>query len=159
MPRGQAKYTEAQRAETLAYYEACGSQRKTALECGVPISTVRAWANGVKMNDDVRMNITAKKIDLADRIETLAHLLIDSAPGKIGDANLLQTMTSLGIAIDKLRLLRDKPTQIIDDVSLTDEARNSRVAQLLDLGRARGTGPSSAGDGATGSGAPAKQLH
>ena len=157
MPRGQAKYTEAQRAETLAYYEACGSQRKTALECGVPISTVRAWANGVKMNDDVRMNITAKKIDLADRIETLAHLLIDSAPGKIGDANLLQTMTSLGIAIDKLRLLRDKPTQIIDDVSsLTDEARNSRVAQLLDLGRARGTGPTPAGDEPTGTGPSAE---
>lgn len=157
MPRPQERYTEAKRAETLAYYELCGcNQRKTARDCNIPVSTVRSWVNGASMNDAVREKTLVKKQELSDRIEELAHLLIDAAPGKIGDANLLQTMTSLGISIDKLRLLRDKPTQIIDDVSLTDEARNSRVAQLLDLGRTRGVGPSSAGDGPAGAGPPAK---
>lgn len=146
--RLQAKYTEAQRAEALAYFEACGSQRQTARECGIPTATVRTWINGVKMNDDVREKVVAKKIDLADSIEALAHKLVALAPDKFETATLQQVAVALGIAVEKCLLLRNKPTAITHDVSLTDEQRNQRVAELLDAARARGIGPASPGTGA-----------
>ncbi|MGI4791491.1 MAG: hypothetical protein ACRYFS_21905 [Janthinobacterium lividum] len=140
----QAKYSEAQRAEILAFFEACGrNQSKTSRDCGVPRKTLQDWLSGVAMNEDIAAKTAAKKVDLADRIETLAHLLVDAAPGKIVDANLSTTMISLGIAVDKLRLLRDKPTVITNDVSLSDADRSARITQILDAARARGVRPPS----------------
>jgi hypothetical protein len=48
-------------------------------------------------------------------LEELAQLLVAHAkrPEVIGAATLQQTMTSLGITIEKLRLLRGLPTEIV----------------------------------------------
>ena len=145
MPRGK-RYSEADRAAALAYYEACGSQRRTALNCGIPETTIRDWVKGTAMNEDTHELARVKKQELSERIEHLAHLLIDQAPGKISDATLQQTITSLGIAIDKLQLLRNKPTVITDDASLTDHDRAQRIAALLDQAGERRDRPSVVGD-------------
>lgn len=55
----------------------------------------------------------SQKLDVA--LEELAQKLISHAsrPEVIGKANVQQAMTSLGIAVDKMRLLRGLPTEIV----------------------------------------------
>lgn len=81
---------------------------------------------------------SGKREDLADRLEDLAHKLLDKAEGKIGDANLSNVTVALGISIDKMRLLREQPTSIT--AAMTDDERADRVATLLERARARRDG-------------------
>jgi hypothetical protein len=62
------------------------------------------WLGGVGTS-------TPKKRQLADRLEGLAHALLDGmgSPDKIGAATLQQLAISLGIVIDKMLLLRARP--------------------------------------------------
>jgi len=56
--------------------------------------------------------------------------LVSVAPDKVGEATLQQIMTSAGIAIDKMQLLRQQPTSIEQKqpgvtIYLPDNERNS----------------------------------
>jgi len=71
-----------------------------------------------------------KKDDLAIALEELAYRLVSVAPDKVGEATLQQIMTSAGIAIDKMQLLRQQPTSIEQKqpgvtIYLPDNERNS----------------------------------
>ena len=107
----------------------------------VPSRTLRRWFNGENgaPPDDVVQQV---KKDLAERLEELAHKLIDAALDNLQDtdASLQQINTSLGIVLDKRQLLIGKPTEIVDDASLTDDERAARIATILDKGRARRAG-------------------
>ena len=128
----QAKYTEEKKAETLAYFSATGdNQRKTARDCRIPLSTLQRWISGGSVNDTVTAKAVIKKGELADRLEALAQLLVDAAPDKIAEASLQMVATSLGIAVDKMQLLRNKPTTITDDLSsLSDAELDKRIAAI-----------------------------
>lgn len=138
------QYSDNDKAAALAVLAANGGDlRKTARDLSIPYSTIRKWANDKGINSDVVNEVTSKKKNLADSLEEIAQNLVDAMPGKITAANLQQVATSLGITIDKMQLLRGKPTGIVDDASLTDDIRAARIAALLDAARARRDGSAS----------------
>jgi transposase-like protein len=133
------QYSDSLKAESLAALDANGGNvRATAATLGIPHKTLDDWANERGVNEEVAELRTGKREDLADRLEALAHTLLDSVAGKIHDANLSNVSVSMGIAIDKMRLLREQPTSIT--AALTDDERADRVAALLDRARARRDG-------------------
>jgi hypothetical protein len=137
MPKRQ--YSDTQKAEALAALDANGGKVKpTAAALSIPEKTLEEWSKNRGINPEVANIRAGKREDLADRLEELAHSLLDGAAGKILDANLSNVSVSLGIAIDKMRLLREQPTSIT--AALTDDERADRVAALLDRARARRDG-------------------
>jgi transposase-like protein len=132
------QYSEDDKASVLALLEVNGGNiTQTANELQVPASTIRQWRDGGGVNGAVTQKRDLKKGTLADKLEAVAHKLVAAMEGKIDDATLQQVTTSLGIAVDKMQLLRNKPTEIVDDASLTDEERANRVVALLERARAR----------------------
>jgi transposase-like protein len=139
MARERRRYSDSQKAEALAALDAKGGNvRATAIALGIPHKTLDCWANERGVHEEVAQMRTGKREDLADRLEALAHVLMDSIGDKISDANLSNVSVSLGIAIDKMRLLREQPTSIT--AALTDDERAKRVNALLDRARARRDG-------------------
>jgi transposase-like protein len=135
------KYTEDKKAEVLAYYAATQNNlAKTAAAYKIPKQTIHYWVKGGAVNESVSQSSDIKKGALADRLEELAHLLVEAIPNKIDEASLQQVATSLGIAVDKMQLLRSKPTEIIEDASLSNTERAARITTLLNNARTRGVG-------------------
>jgi transposase-like protein len=133
------QYSDSQKAEALAAVDANGGNvSATAAALGIPQKTLDCWFRKRGVNPEVAQMRLGKKEDLADRLEDLAHKLLDSATAKIGDANLSNVTVALGISIDKMRLLREQPTSIT--AALTDDERADRVAALLERARARRDG-------------------
>jgi transposase-like protein len=136
---GKRQYSDAQKAEALAALDANGGNvKRTASLLGIPHKTLDDWSKELGINDDVAEIRAGKRGDLADRLEGIAHVLLDSIESKIPDANLSNVSVSFGIAVDKMRLLREQPTSIT--AALTDDERADRVASLLDRARARRDG-------------------
>jgi hypothetical protein len=88
--------------------------------------------------------VNEKREELSVRLEDLAHKLVDMAFRIAEDtdteAGIQQVATSVGIVIDKVQLLKGKPTEIVDDASFTDERRADRLTQMVDAARARRDG-------------------
>lgn len=136
------QYSDNDKAAALAALDTNdGNVYKTAQQLGIPRKTLESWANNAGVNDDVANLRQHKKGEIADRLEDLVHQLIDAMPGKIGDANLQQAATTLGIAVEKIQLLRGKPTDrtVVTD-ELTDDERAKRIAAILDRARTRRDG-------------------
>ncbi len=107
------QYTDEEKAEALAALDAnAGNVARTARQIGIPRTTLQSWANQRGTNEGVTKLRHQKKGELADALEKLARKLIEVASEKIADATLQQVMTSVGIAIDKMQLLRNQPTAI-----------------------------------------------
>ena len=127
-------YTDEQRAEALAALDANGGNVSgTADDLGIPRGTLRRW-------DKARENAAPaqlrheKRDDLADRMEALAHTLLDdvldsenAAARRIGKIN--EVSTAIAIAIDKARLLRGEATNITENRT---EGAKERVIHRLD---------------------------
>src|SRR5690625_3701249 len=117
------RYTDADRASALAALDANeGNLSKTSRNLGIAVSTLQRWIKDRAADlSDLRKE---KKADLADKLEHVAHKLVDAMPEKLSEATLQQVATSLGITIDKLRLLREESTAI-------EEVRTSDAKQRL----------------------------
>lgn len=126
------QYTEAERATALAALDAHnGDVMNAAKWAKVPRKTLEYWRNGGAVNEPVAELRQIKTGELADRLEELAHMLVGAAPDKIAAASLQMVATSIGIAVDKMQLLRNKPTTITEDVSsLPDDELDRRIAAL-----------------------------
>jgi hypothetical protein len=143
-----AKDTDA-KAAALAALEANGhNYTRTAKDlrasgATVSATTLRRWhaEMGERKNAAVDGRMPAARATLTERLGAFVDAALTVAPDKLGDANLRDTMTAVGIAIDKLQLLEGKPTSI-DEVrdALSDDERAARVAALLDRARARRAG-------------------
>lgn len=73
-------YSDNDRAVALATLDANeGNVRKTARITGIPHKTLDEWAKG-RINADCAEIRTEKRKDLADRLEDLAHSLVDLLP-------------------------------------------------------------------------------
>jgi transposase-like protein len=135
------EYSDADKATALAALDANGGNvYRTAKALSIPQSTLEGWAKSRGTNAAIPNLREHKKKALAEQLEEIAEKLAEAIPGKVGDATLQQTATSLGIVVDKMQLLRGQPTNITDDASLTDTERANRVAALLDLARTRRDG-------------------
>lgn len=126
--RTRRRYSDDDRANALAALAANGGNvAKTARELGVPAKTVEQWSKGQRHFEAAQMSET-KRGPLADRLDEIAWKLADAIYGRseaeLKAAPLTQVATSLGITIDKARLLRGEPTNI-------DERRDdARLAAL-----------------------------
>jgi hypothetical protein len=73
--------------------------------------------------------------DLASKLESLVHKLLDSAPEKIEKANLRDTMVAVGIGIEKMKLLRGEPTEITRREESVKSLTDEQLADVLALAR------------------------
>jgi hypothetical protein len=98
---------------------------------------------------EVREQVSVQREELAGMFEHVAHRVIDSVTGEdIEKANLVQKMTSAGIAIDKAAMLRDVPpvslniTALLDVVHLIREKRDREDdRQMEEYRKAHGLTP------------------
>jgi transcriptional regulator with XRE-family HTH domain len=114
------RYTDEERASAVVmlqsqgYPDKPGALRKVADYMGLNPRTLSRWFNG-EHNPPPDNLVMDKKIDLADKFERAAYVFVDHAlkPDVIEDMTGQQAMTSAGIAVDKMRLLRGLPTEIV----------------------------------------------
>ena len=146
-------YSDEEKASALAALAANGGNVKlTSQQIGIPRTTLLKWAAGEGVHACVTDIGHGKKQGLADRLEDIAHRLLDAIPGKVAQADLKQLSVSLGIAVDKMRLLREQPTSI-EAHDLSDEEKLARLRQLAERAQARSLGLPDPG-GAAGVGLP-----
>lgn len=140
-------HSDNRKAEALAALDANGGNvARTARQLGIPRKTLSEWAAGRGVAEDVAEIRQQKTEALADRLETIAHSLLDSFKDKLPDASLKDAATAFGIAVDKMRLLREEPTSIQKtEAELTPEERAQRVRELLERARDRSVAAVSAG--------------
>jgi len=98
-----------------------GSINRIAEETGLPRRTVKV----VKKDPDKYVKslspseLTSLQTSIASKLMTVADQLTDAIPHKIDAANLVQTSTSLGIVLDKARLILGLSTGRTENVNLT----------------------------------------
>ena len=124
--RKQRRYSDQERAEALAALAANnGNLSHTARQLGIPRATLEAWAKQ-KRHAEAAENVAPEKEALADRLEILAGKLLDGVTEeKIAVSGPKELLTSLGIAVDKMQLLRGQPTSINDTTHRADLSRLS----------------------------------
>ena len=137
-----AKYSDEFRAECIALLVAEGypegkgavqAVRKKLLKEGVsPLPaarTMRYWYQQ-KHNPAPEKVIRDKKDDLADLFERAARNYVHQAlkPDVIEKASAGSAMTAAAIAVDKMRLLRDLPTEIVQVLPIVMDAYHAIVA-------------------------------
>ncbi len=130
------RYIDDERASALAALAAnAGNVEKTARQIGIPAKTLANWAKGVSHPEAAKAG-DQKKGPLADKLEEVAWKLAEAIPERIAATPLEKLALSLGIVIDKMRLLREQPTAISkatgnspDDLKhLTDAELAERIA-------------------------------
>ena len=112
------QYSDSDKATALAALDANGGNVSgTARQLSIPAKTIENWAKSRGVHPAVAKMGEVKKRELADKLEELAHQIIDAAPDKIEKAGLKDSMIAAGTAIDKMQLLRGKPTAIVMDTA------------------------------------------
>jgi hypothetical protein len=88
--------------------------KRTALALGLPRSTLMAWAKSRGTHAGVTKLCHLKKESLADKFEEVAHALLNAALVKVKteDAPLRDLVIAVAVCVDKMLLLRGRPTQI-----------------------------------------------
>ena len=115
-------YSDEDRAAALAALRANGGNvRRTAGQVGVPASTLAGWAAGDHAPVGAELR-AGKKLELADRFEEIARAALGRVTAaKLDEANAPQLLTAAGIAVDKMRLLREQPTEITAQLVLIEQ--------------------------------------
>lgn len=119
-----AKYSDDFRAQVIALLDGAKySANKTKavnevyhyLNGRVPKRTLFRWGNRENRPAPAKL-VTSKKGDLADALDGLIWQLVEHAtdPDTIDEMSGRETSTSIGIYVDKVRLLRGMPTEIIE---------------------------------------------
>jgi transposase-like protein len=114
------RYSDEGRAAALAALAAnAGNVARTAKQLGIPARTLESWAKGERHPEAAQM-CDEKKGPMADALQQAARKIVDSLAGKIERASLKDAAIAFGVLIDKMRLLRDQPTDIVkSDADLT----------------------------------------
>lgn len=128
-------YSDKEKAEALAIYDTLGGNlTQTAKKTGVPKSTLKEWRDG-RINSDCAEIRTEKKAQLADLFENLAYSLIESVDeSTITQMHGQQRITSAGIAVDKMRLLREQPTNINANTQTPEQLAKKYREYLINEG-------------------------
>lgn len=137
-----ARYTDDFRASAVVMLEAAGyPDRKGALtqvaaSLKISRATISRWYNH-KRNPAPSELVNEKRTDLKELLENeLRGALGEMADARM-DASYRDLGTVVGILFDKKQLLEGKPTEIVDDNSLTDEKRVDRITAIFDRARDR----------------------
>lgn len=121
--RTRRKYSDREKAEALAVFDACGNLTETSRSTGIPDATLSDWINnkrGVSSSDIPKLR-NEKRQNLSDAFEEIAlescRVAQARLTGKQADKIAFNhLMTGAGIAVDKMQLLRGQPTMISESV-------------------------------------------
>lgn len=132
------KYSDNDKAIALATLDANeGNVNRTAKQLKMAESTLRSWLSTRKPHMEVARLCEVKKQELSEKLEKVAHALTDNILIRAeSDFSVLIPLkdfaVTLGIAIDKMQLLKGQATQIVQDVTkYSNEERADRVLKLL----------------------------
>jgi hypothetical protein len=112
------QYSDNDKALALATLDANGGDvSKTSKTLKMPRKTLEDWSKGRKVCGDVAEMRHVKKKELAEKLEEVAHALTGNILKRAeSELSILVPMrdiaTSLGIVVDKMQLLKGKPTAI-----------------------------------------------
>ncbi len=130
------QYSDSEKAEYLAALDANGGNiRHTARQTGVAATTLADWANGRGVVPECTQLRAQKKEMLKDRLESLAHALLDGMSRRVQSeevsaVSLKDLATTFGIAVDKMLLLKGDPTSINQHSTMSEEERERLRARL-----------------------------
>ncbi len=108
-----------------------GNLSLTAHEIGVPLTTLKGWANAVDRAApaDLRQE---KRADLSDLFRAELEAVFEAMKVKRGEASYANLSTAAGIYADKLMALTDTmPTQRVDARGLAEA--DQRAARILTM--------------------------
>lgn len=125
--------------EAAGYPDKKGALTQVAAHIGVPHPTLSRWYNAQR-NPPPNEVVQEKRRELKDLLNDELAAIFTAMPGARKDASYRDLGTVAGILFDKRQLIEGKPTSIVDDASLTDDDRVSRINALLDAARARRDG-------------------
>lgn len=136
MAAKRRQYSDNDKAAALAALDANnGNVYKTARQLGIGRTTLENWARGRGVNHDVPELRRVKKTELADTLEQVAetyaaHLL---EPTTIMKTSAKDAAITVGTAIDKMRLLRGLPTEIVAVIPLLVQALQDNGLDASDV--------------------------
>lgn len=122
--------------EAAGYPDKKGALVEVAKHLGVPHPTLSRWYNAQR-NPPPDELVQEKRRELKDLLADELDAIFRAMPNARENASYRDLGTVAGILFDKKQLLEGKPTEIVDDAGLTDEARADRITSLLDAARAR----------------------
>src|SRR5215472_2357339 len=110
-------YTDEDKAAALVYLQSRGGViNRAARELGIPVMTLSSWAAGNFIVPNVARQFRVVKARLSAKLENVAHQVLDELPDKIEEASLVDLGATLGLIIDRMKLMREGPTAISDIV-------------------------------------------
>lgn len=110
------RYTDEFRASAVValrvagYPNVKGALERTAQNLGIPAMTLLRWAKG-QSNPPPNEIVTEKKGQISDLIRQEIYGILGEMETKRQSARYSELATALGIAIDKLQILTDQPTE------------------------------------------------
>lgn len=139
------RYTDDFRASAVLMLEAAGypdeygSLTAVSKKIEVPPRTLSRWFKK-EQNPPPDQLVKEKRGELVERLEDLAHTLIDAIYKDLDEngVDAVKGMTATAIAIDKLQLLRNRPTAIVklqralEDGRITPDQVRERWPNLAD---------------------------
>jgi len=115
------RYTDEDKAAALAYLQANGGAvNQTARELGIPLSTLKTWATGQFLGPKAVEIYRTMKESLSSKLEDVVHQMVDAMPEKIPEASLRDLGATVGVLVDKMRPLREEPTEITESLNRKD---------------------------------------
>jgi transposase-like protein len=128
------RYSDDEKAAALAFLRFNGGNvLKSAKALGIPHKTLDEWAKGKNQHPEVADLRNEKKEEISALIEQAVREMVGASAGKLSTANFQQLWTSVGIAVDKMQLLKGEPTNINRDVTLTPEQKKKAEELRLRL--------------------------
>jgi hypothetical protein len=127
------QYSDNEKGAALAALDANdGNVSRTAKQLKIPRTTLLEWIADRHVSNDVSDIRQEKRKELSERLEDLAHTLVDILPDKLPAASVRDLAGALIVAVDKMQLLKGAPTAISKDVSeRTNEERAARILELV----------------------------
>lgn len=132
--RGRRHYTEADKATALASLKANANNfERTARECKVPRNTLRRWADAPERAAPAQVR-QEKESALDSKLEAIANRYADALDDDVtvtlikASRDPSKLATVLGVSLEKLQLLRGKPTAHISLFDWLGTAKGSDAA-------------------------------
>jgi transposase-like protein len=131
------RYSDREKAAALAFLDFNGGNvEKAAKALGIPRITLLDWSKGKKQHSEVSDLRQEKKEEISALIEQAVRDMVGASAGKLSTANFQQLWTGVGIAVDKMQLLKGEATQITKDAgnARTNEERAARILDIVKPG-------------------------
>ena len=128
--RKHKRYSDDFRAGAVLMLEAAGypgtkgALTAVAKKLKTPPRTISRWFNKENNPPPDRL-VREKRGELVERLEDMAHMLLDAMGVDIGEngVDAVRAATAMGITIDKWLLLKGEPTGIVKVIQMIQEGK------------------------------------